>query len=258
MKYILYIFVVLGAVSCSTDSEVPFFVDLDLQDSIPERIFYFDLEYESLYKGEATGQEFVSFPTPFSKTSYSSFDATSESRTEDGLRFVLCNLKQGLHIIEDSLDANGTPALQDLFELDVKLNLAVEGDVGFGSLFEKEQLTEFLTIGKTFGSDPDSLGHIALLGEWQWLQGSHPSTEFFYINRQRDKQPELRDYSITIVDVEDYQDLDRGGSVIKEALKVTAEIEGTVQVSTDGFGEQYPIDQLNISNGTLVFLVDYQ
>ena len=257
MKYMLYMVLVICSMSCSKDSPTPFLPDLVLQDSIPARVFYFDLDYTCHSGGGNTIEKRSSFPTPFSKTSYSSFKATSESETDNGLRYVLCNVRQGLHAIEDSLAADGDPAWQDAFELSLKLNIATEGDIPFGSLFEKEQLLEFLTIGKTFRTHADSLGHIALLGKWEWFREEDPVTGIFNINHPEAPDLDIRNYTITVVDVEEYQDLSRTGEVLKDALKITVEVEGSVQITTSVDDPLYNFDEMNISSGKIVFLADY-
>lgn len=258
MRNTLYILVAICIMSCSEDTPMPFLPDVILQDSIPERVFYFDLDYTCSSNGANELEKQSTFPTPFSRTSYSSFKATSETDTENGLRSALCTVRQGIHAIEDSIAADGDPAWQDVFELTVKLNIAPEGDVAFGSLFVKDQLIEFLTIGKSFGTDTDSLGHIALLGRWEWFRDENPVTGIFNINHPMAPDLDVRDYSITVVDVEDYQDISRTGEVLKDALKVTIEVEGLVQITTAVQDPLYSFDTMNIKKGTIVFLVDYQ
>lgn len=258
MREIILLAFALCIMSCSKDSVEPYLPDVILQDSIPERVFYFDLDYVCSVSGTNFLEKQTSFPTPFSKTSYSSFKATSEQVTGNGLRSAVANVRQGIHAIEDSLASNGDPVWQDVFELSVQLNIATEGDVAFGSLFEKDQLIEFLTVGKTFRTNADSLGHIALLGKWEWFREENPVNGIFNINLPQAPDLGIRNYNIKVLAVEDYQDISRTGELLKDALKVTIEVEGSVQITTSVSDPQYSFNEMNINAGTIVFLVDYK
>lgn len=260
-KYIIYILlpVVIAIVGCSEDPYTSVIDGIVLKDSIPERVFYFSYDYIGLRQGTEQDMSQVSFPTPYSRTSYSSFTATSRVRVEDGIRYIDCELKQGLHAMEDSVDAVGGPIWVDQHTLNLRLNIAPEGDVTFGTLYSKEEVLSFLQVDKTYGTDVDAIGDIAVQGNWRWLVGDRPEDGQFALNSDTYGPIGIQDYSITVTEIVDYQDFTRTGELIKDALKVTVSIDGTLGVSASVPGDPtLEIDQLQVENATVVFLVDYR
>lgn len=239
----------------SCEKESPFTELDDLQDEFPEALFWYNFDYAGFDGSTLIRESNYSYPIAGDKYSFSRFEATSIVGNGNNLRFAACRLDQSPFQVFDSITGDQTsfgPSSQMRF----KLNLAPEGDVVLGTLFSKEDLLDFLEVGKEFSTEANTLGSIEFWYNWIWEE-PQPLDVFTQLHRAgEDENITENDYSITVTNVEEYEDLTRDGELIKKALKVTVKFSGRIGVNEPEGGQ--PISHLQVSQGTAVFLVDYQ
>ncbi len=255
MKLFLFLLVSFSFLFFSCEKESANLLDeLDLKSEFPDALFSFDFNFITTVSNASVGEKDILFPTPDSDTSFGSFKATSEVLVEDNIRFVNARLNQGFHAVDSIVDKN---VWIPEFDFNIKLNMEASGDVPFKELFKKEELLDFLTIGKEFNGGQDTVGSIEIQGFWKSNSPFEVGHTFYF---GIDKHQNIGDgeYTVTIVDVEDYSDLKRNDDLIKEALKVTISFTGDIGVSSDPtLDASEKIDQLSVEEGKAVFLVDF-
>ena len=255
--YVLGLIVLLGT-ACSEDSTLTFDEIEDLNIEFPEALFEVSFGFAPLINGEEVDTiKNVIAPTPLDPYSFSSFDAISDVKNKNGIRYVESTLLQGLH--GDILPGvPGEAEWKDKSEFIIKLNVATSGDAINGEPYEKSILLDFLEEGKTYPTEEWQLGAISLMYRKDNLfSGENEGRRVFVGIDQHDNIGESN-YGVTLISVEDHEDRTRDGELIKMALKVTIGFEGVIGVSSHkDLPANLMVDQWAFQNGRASFIIDY-
>ena len=256
MKYILLIVVTLTFLSCEKES--PFTEIEGLNSEFPESLFSFSGNYEAFTGNDKVRDSSFLYPRPLDVKSFENFSATSLVDDRNDVRFAECTLSKGTYYL--GTKTNNFLDYDASSKFVIKLNIAPVGDGSIGTYFKKQELLDFLDTDNEFFPIPDRIGSIELSWKWDYDNKSDAGLPH-YAGFDGSGNSLSNSYFINVVSVEDYQDVTRTGEVIKNALKVTINFEGSMGVRSPltpiGGVPEADISHIDINGGTATFLVDY-
>jgi len=187
--------------------------------------------------------EEISFPIVGNSENFEAFHMSNRLLSKNGIRSISVELRQFAYFenFDSSMFSRGT-------RLTFKFNIGTTSDIVSGTPFSKEELEDFLIVGKMFNSTINKLGTIEMEYFAHDEEDVGTLTKNFLMG---DDSAELNKNNVTIKNVEEFVDKDYDGNILSNGFKVDLEFKFTGTIRLPDLPHPYMKCELNKGKASL-------